>query len=175
MRRGTHAGWHADRAGGNPTPNVKPAPPAVAAAPPQQHYRSLYHPVWSNRNTSVDQLEETILHGTEKQKRLEAIDELALKEPEDALRILSEAVLDEHLDPAVYVAVLEALGDYSDDVSAEILVPAIHHQNAQVRFEAVSLLGDMDTPAARAVLKDATKDPDPEVRDLAVGILEIIG
>ena len=174
MQRGTHGGWRAERAGGDPTPAVQAPPPTVAAARPQR-YRSLYHPAWSNRNTSVDDLEETILHGTQNEKRLEAVEELGLKEPEDAERVLTEALLDESLDPTVYVAVLQAVGDYSEDIPADALMPAIHHQNAQVRFEAVSVLGDMDTPAARAALKDATKDSDPEVRDLAVGVLEIIG
>jgi HEAT repeat protein len=167
-----HASWHAHSAGAAPTPQ-----PQRAAAPPAiKRFHGFLAPAFLDKETSTDKLEETITNGTDPTERIKAIDELtSVKEPEDALRILTSVLLQENLDPAVYAAVLEGLSDFTDDLTAEMITPALHSENPQVRFQAVALLGDMDTVAAHAAVKGAVSDPDPEVSELARGILEIGG
>jgi hypothetical protein len=174
------ARWHAHGIGAAAAPEVATPAPAKPPARTRMHvvgrYGVIQPPAWVGKNTSVEQLEETILYGTDNVKRMQAIDELSTKEPADAERILTSALLlDETLDPQVYAAVIEALGDYTDDLSPDMLAPALHHHDARVRFEALGLLGDMDSAAARAAVEGAVNDPDPEVSDLARGILEIGG
>jgi len=180
----SRAGWHAGDAGLKAA-TAPAAPPQVKrpshAGPPTAWVTSAggiggtldLRPAYLEKNPSADDLEETILHGADRQRRMEALDQLALKEPDEELRVLSSALLEENLDPDAYVRVLDALSDYADDISPEMLAPALRNQNANVRFEAVSLLGDMNNAAARTALQGATSDPDPEVRELAKGILEI--
>jgi HEAT repeat protein len=180
----SRAGWHAGNAGMKAA-TAPAAPPqaqrASPAGPPTAWVTSdgrvggslNLRPAYLEKNPSPDELEATILHGTDRRQRMEALDQLALQEPDEALRVLNIALLEENLDPDVYVGVIDALSDYADDISPEMIAPALRNPNANVRFEAVSLLGDMDSAAARTALQGATRDPDPEVRELAKGILEI--
>ncbi len=176
MGAAAHVAWRVHGTSAAAAPQVATSAPAAGTRPRFVGlYGAIQPPAWMSKNTSVDELEETVLHGTDNAKRVEAIDELTLKEPEDAERILVGALLDEQLDPQVCVRVLDALGDFVEDISPAIVAPVLHHQSAEVRFEAVALLGDMDSAAARAAVQDAVSDPDPDVSELARGILDIGG
>jgi HEAT repeat protein len=66
------------------------------------------------------------------------------------------------------------LDDYSEDLRPETLVPALSDADAEVRFEALGVLGDMeDQDAIRDIAKRMLNDPDDDVRSLAEGILDM--
>ncbi len=60
-----------------------------------------------------------------------------------------------------------------DEVEAAIpvLLPLLGDGRAWVRGEAVSVLGIINTPAARAHLKSLADDPDPQVREIVADFL----
>jgi HEAT repeat protein len=52
------------------------------------------------------------------------------------------------------------------------LVPALNDSDPEVRFEAVGILGDIETPEALAIVRSSLNDSDEDVRTLAEGILD---
>jgi hypothetical protein len=151
---------------------AKPTRPAHKSADPEFLFFHQYPKSWDEK-PDVDTLEETLLHGTTPAARREALDQLLLEDDDDALRALTTVMLAPELGPEMLTAVLEALSDYTEGLSAEMIVPVLQDPNPRVRFEALALLGDMGSTEARAAVRTALNDPDPEVRDLARGILDI--
>lgn len=133
-----------------------------------------WHPAYMSEHTDLGAIESTILDGKDPQRRREALQQVAGEDENDAVRILTNALAMEQSDPEFRVALVEALDDYADYVGPEVLDGPLHDPLPAVRFEAVSMLGDMNgSPAVTAALRSAANDADPEVRELARGILEI--
>ena len=114
---------------------------------------------------SVSELKHTLTSSPSREKRIEAARDLGASEEPDAMQILVDALNDR--DPQVRAAVVEALGDYVDEITPDTLQPALQDPEPNVRFEAVTLLGLMQGADAMAAVETLADDPDPDVRDLA--------
>ena len=133
------------------------------------------HPKWMDEKADLGKIETTILNGTDPGAIKIAIEQLDGEEPDDALRILTTAATVPNPDPGVRAAIVEALGDYVEDIPPVILEPALHDPDPTVRFEALSVLADMNQPDALAAIRSALSDKNQDVRDLAEGILGFRG
>jgi HEAT repeat protein len=155
----------------------QPPTPAVRGSAPEADFgrrrAALDLPV---RNAdvghSVSELQHTLARDPNREKRVAAAQELGASEDQNALVALTEAMSDH--DPEVRVAVVEALQDYMELLTPDMLAPVLKDKNANVRFEAVTLLGLMGGPEAQAAAGDLTEDPDPDVRDLAEEVQQVL-
>ena len=118
----------------------------------------------------MEELRTTLFNDPDPDERIGAVLMLTGDEGPESMRMLIEAMDDP--DPEVRLAVTEALGDRSDEINPDTLTKALNDKDAEVRFEAVSILGDMDdNPEAQQRVKAYLNDPDPEIRELAEGIV----
>jgi hypothetical protein len=123
----------------------------------------------------VAQAEHTILNSPQREKRRQAIAELADQahtgNDDEAVRILLGALGDR--DAQVRAAAVEALGEYIELVTPDMLVPVLKDGDPRVRLEAVTLLGMLDQADAQPVVQTMVNDPDEQVRDLAEEVLDL--
>ena len=166
MRRGRRASWR-----------VSPPPPA-AGTPKRKfqhdpHSAPYPHAAVFDRRWDSAKIQDTILNGTDPEERRAALDFLTGEDDALAISILTTALLANDPDPSFRAAVVAAFGDFSDQISADLLDLALRDEAPQVRFEAIAVLADMDSPAARTAIQASVNDPDPDVRDLAQGILDM--
>jgi HEAT repeat protein len=123
-----------------------------------------------NELAEIEEYREKLLYDADPEERADAASFLTTTEGPDAVRALLEALGDS--DPDVRLAVLEALSDFVEDLEPGALAPFLHDPSAEVRFEAVSLLGEMETPAALQMVRGYLDDPDEDVQALAEGVIE---
>ena len=117
-------------------------------------------------------LVETIRTSPDPEERASAVFFLSGGDSKTVLPVLLDAMKDS--DPDVRLAVVEALDDYSDEIDPDILAPVLNDPSAEVRFEALGIVGDMDDDArVRSIASKMLNDPDDEVRSLAEGILDM--
>ena len=166
IMRGRRASWQVSQpppAAGTPRRKFQHDPhsaPYPLGAVLQQHWDSA-------------KVQDSILNGTDPAQRRAALDFLAGEDDAQAIDILTTALLANDPDPKFRAAVVATLGDYSDQISVDLLELAVRDEAPEVRFEALSVLADMDSPAARTAIQAAAGDADPDVSDLARGILEM--
>lgn len=83
--------------------------------------------------------------------------------------------LEEESDPLARQALLIALGNIGDRTAAPAVHAALAEGSADVRFQATSVLVQLDPEAAGPPLRGALEDPDAEVRGAAAAALGDLG
>jgi hypothetical protein len=166
MRRGQRASWQVSQ------------PPPAAGMPRRKfqhdpHSAPYPHPKILDQHWDTAKIQDTILNGTDPAQRRAALDFLTGEDEALAISILTTALVANDPDPKFRAAVVAAFGDYSDQISPDLLDLALHDGAPEVRFEALAVLADIDSPAARRAIQGAVNDTDPDVRDLAQGILDM--
>jgi hypothetical protein len=157
----------------------KPTPAAGAPRPAKRGFKRDPHTILIHYGTAFGQhwdaakIRDTILDGKDPAARRTALDFLAGEDDAEAISILTTALLANDPDPSFRAALVAAFGDYTEQISANLLDGALRDEAPEVRFEALSVLADMDTPDARKAIQAAANDPDPDVRDLAQGIVQM--
>lgn len=117
-------------------------------------------------------IEHTLLEATSPEDRSDALlDATTVGNDAESARLLLLALNDE--DPSVRREAVEALWEFTEEISPEDLLPGLKDEDAGVRLATVDLLGDIDTPEAIALVRLALDDPDEEVRELAADIIDL--
>jgi hypothetical protein len=121
---------------------------------------------------NMAELTRTLTGSPSREKRAEAARDIGASGEPDATKVLVDAMGDR--DPEVRAAVVEALQDYVEDLTPDVLKPVLKDPDANVRFEVVTLIGLMEGPDAMAAAGEFTQDPDPDVRDLADEVQDVL-
>lgn len=155
-------------------PSVPEAEAPRIEAPPRRGARDAAVDEEEEFDESIEGLRNTLLSHPDPDERLDAVFNLSTSsETAEAAQVLVEGLAD--TDAEVRLAVVEALGDFTDQIAPDVLMPALDDPDPEVRFEAVGILGDIETPEALALVRRALNDSNDDVRSLAEGILEIEG
>ncbi len=122
-------------------------------------------------SAEIDDLERAtvLLRDGDPYERIGAVAMLAAIEGPESLQLLLDAISD----PAAEVrlqAVL-ALRSRPEEPRPAWLVPALRDSDPHIRLEALMLLGDLGTPEALELAREALADTDEEVRSAAEGIV----
>jgi hypothetical protein len=157
---------------------LAPEPPRANLSPPQNDRAAAAPPggaaaqppaAGEPRPVDLAALKQTALSDPDPEERISALQSLAFEDENAALPVLTSALQDP--EKSVRIAALQELEDYSQ-LPFDTVASALGDQDAEVRAEALRILGDSDDDRAVALARQALDDPNEDVRDEAQGIIE---
>ena len=159
--------------GGGRTVARQPGQRAAGEAETQRRRGAVELPVPNaDAGQTVAELKHTLTTHPSREKRIEAARELGAMEEPDAMQVLVDAMNDR--DPEVRAEVIDALQEYLEDLTPDVLQPVLKDNDPNVRFEAVTLLGLMGGPDAMIAAGKLTDDSDADVRELAEEVQQVL-